>query len=209
MALSEETTQKLITIAENIQKVYNNGVADGQRTSGGTPTTQAVIYLTNDIRIESRENGLWIVDGENETLLYDNDRCITTVNRANYAESAERASEDGDGRPIKGIDVQEYGDNSYSYVVLYDGQVALYGIVDGSLESEIPDGISIGYTSTLFFTTPSSVDEYYFSTSQSVYFKGDNTNNGTFEPEADTRYTIKFEYDGVNIVGYVSGVPVM
>lgn len=193
MALSEKTQQKLTTIAENLQKVYSN----------------AKIYLTNNMRIESRADGIWIIDGENETLLYDNDRCITTVNRANYAESAERASKDSEGRPIKGVDIQEYGDNSYAYVILYDGQVGTYGVVDGSLEAELPDECFLGYTSTLYFTTPDYVDEYYFSTNQTVYFKGDNTNGGTFEPEADTRYTIKFEYDGVNIVGYVSGVPVM
>lgn len=161
------------------------------------------------MRIESRADGIWIIDGEEETLLYDKDRFITTANRANYAESAECAYEDGEGRPIKGIDVQEYGDNSDAYVILYDGQVANYGVVDGSLEAEFPDEYSIGYTSTLLITTPSYVDEDYLSTSQSVYFKGDNTNSGTFTPEADTRYTIKFEYDGVNIVGYVSGVPIM
>lgn len=202
MALSEALKQKLIEIAENIQKVYNTGVADG---SGDA--IKAKIYLTNGMSIESRENGIWVVDGEEETQLYDNDRRITTVNRANYAEDAECASKDGEGRPIKGIDIQEYGDGSYCYVILSDGQVATYGIVDGSLEAELPDECFLGYTSTLIFTTPSSVDEYYLSTSQSVYFKGDNTSNGEFTPEADTRYTIKFEYDGVNIVGHISGVP--
>ena len=199
--MTESTKALLTTIAENLSKIKQQGIIG----SGELDT----IYLTNNIRIESRENGIWIVDGEEETLLYDKDRCITTVNRANYAEDAECASKDSEGRPIKGIDIQEYGDNSYAYVILSDGQVGTYGVVDGSLEAELPDECFLGYTSTLFFTTPSSIDENYFSTNQTVYFKGDNTNSGTFEPEADTRYTIKFEYDGVNIVGYVSGVPIM
>ena len=195
MALSDATIQKFIAIAENLKRLGNSSMPF------------SVIYLANNMRIESRGDGIWVVDGENETLLYDKDRGITTVTKADNAGYAERAFEDGEGRPIKGVDIQEYGDGSYSYVILYDAQIANYGVVDGSFEVEIPDELSLGYTSTLFFTTPDYVDEYYFSTNQTVYFKGDNTSDGEFTPEANTRYTIKFEYDGVNTVGYVSGIP--
>ena len=198
MGFSEATIQKFITIVENLKSLGNSTMPFD------------TIYLTNNIRIESREDGIWIVDGENETLLYDNDRCITTVNRANYAESAESAYKDGEGRPIKGVDIQEYGDNSYAYAILYDGQIANFGVVDSTIDVEFPDELNIGYTSTILLTTPSgAVNFYYFSPSQTVYFKGDNTSDGEFNPVEGTRYTIKFEYDGVNIVGYVSGVPVM
>ena len=195
MALSNETIQKFIAIAENLKRLGNSSVPFRE------------IYLANNMRIESREDGVWIVDGEDEVLLYDKDRGITTVTKADNAGYAERAFTDGEGRTLKGIDIQEHGDGSYCYAILYDGQMANYGVVDGSFEVELPDEYSLGYTSTLLFTTPSYVDDYYFSTSETVYFKGDNTSDGEFTPEADTRYTIKFEYDGVNIVGYVGSVP--
>ena len=204
MALSEELKQKLIAIAENVQKVYDNGVADGQRTSGGNSSPQEVIYLTNDIRIESRENGLWIVNGEEEIHIYDSKWQQLQAQYADYANEAEKAFYDSEGRELKGCTLYEYGD-SYAYVVLNDREVLSYDVVD-YISVELPDDYSVGFESKVHFTTPSSVGSDFVQ-ADDVYFKGDNTSNGVFNPEADTRYTIDFEYNGNRFVGTVSGVP--
>ena len=197
MAFSDATLQKFIAIVENLKHSIKNSEAS------------AVINLTNDLRIESRENGIWIVDGERATQIYSKDTLLSMADSAWNADEAGKASYDSEGITLKGIDIQEYGDCDYFYIDAYDGLVANIGVANGTFEVVLPDECEVGYTSKVFFTTPSDVDEYYFTanTSNTVYFKGDHTNNGEFTPEADTRYTMNFEYDGVNIVAYVSGVP--
>lgn len=204
MALSEATIQKFITIAENIQKVYDNGVASA--SSGSSSNPQGVIYLTNDLRIESRENGLWIVDGEEETHIYDSKWQQLQAQYADYANEADRAFYDSEGRELKGTTIYEFYD-SYAYVVLENGTTLSYEVVD-YISVELPDDYSVGFTSKVHFATPSSVGGDFVQ-ADGVYFKGDNTNNGVFTPEADTRYTINFEYNGNRLVATVSGVPVM
>ena len=195
MALSDATMQKFITIVENLKSLGNSYM----------PLSK--IYLDNNTRIEAREDGIWIVDGERSTQLYSTLTLLSMADRAWSADEADKADYDSEGRELKGIDIQEYGDCDYFYVEASDGQIANIGVANGTLEVELPDEYDVGYTSKVIFTTPSSVDEYYFSTSATAYFKGDNTSGGEFTPEADTRYTIKFEYDGINVVGHVSGVP--
>lgn len=199
MALSEDTKQKLIEIAENIPKVYENGAA-----SGGGNSPKDVIYLTNDIRIESRENGLWIVDGEEELHIYDNKWQQLQAQYADYANEADRAFYDAEGRELKGTTVYEYYD-SYAYVVLENGTALSYGVVD-NISVELPEDYYIGFTSSVYFTTPSYVGGDFVD-SDGVYYKGDDTDGGTFNPKTDTRYTLKFEYNGERFIATVSGVP--
>lgn len=274
MAFSDETKQKLIAIAENLHKVYDNGVADGQRTSGSSSHPYEVIHFANGRRLESRingiylvseartivddngedyespynetpicdeegytracyaddatyaihagkadkicledgvslearEDGIWIVDGEEEIQIYDSDWQQLQAQYSDYANEADYAFCDPEGRELKGTTLYEFYD-SYAYVVLNDREVLSYDVVD-NISVELPDEYYVGFESKVYFTTPSSVGSDFVQ-ADDVYFKGDNTNNGVFTPEADTRYTINFEYNGNRYVGTVSGVPVM
>lgn len=201
MALSNELKQKLITIAENIQKVYNTGVADGN-----SDAVRATIYLTNGISIQSRASGIWIVDGEEETQLYDSQWQQLQAQFSDYASEADRAFYDPEERELKGTSIQDYGDMSNSYVSLYDRDFIVCGVADGTFDIELPEECPLDYSATLIFSASSGL---YLSTSTDVYFKGDHTSEGIFNPESDTRYTIKFEYNGERFVGTVSGVPTM
>lgn len=66
--------------------------------------------------------------------------------------------------------------------------------------------VGVGYTSALHFSTPAEVPTDYSVFPEETKFKGDSVEDERFVPEANMRYTIVFDYDGVNVIGYVSGV---
>ena len=89
-----------------------------------------------------------------------------------------------------------------------DNCILSYGAINTSLITTLPEEYQyIGFTSGLYFTTPSVIPENYSQFPADVYFKGDSTDEGAFVPEADMRYTIVFDFDGYMLNGYVSGVP--
>lgn len=93
-----------------------------------------------------------------------------------------------------------------------DNCILSYGAINTSLITTLPEEYQyIGFTSGLYFTTPSVIPENYTRFDDKIYFKGDSTQRdgtkSTFVPEADMRYTIVFSFDGNMVNGYVSGVP--
>ena len=152
MALSEATKQKLIEIAENIQKVYNNGVADGSNDA-----IKVAIYLTNGITIESREDGVWLVDNGEDFQLYDSKWQTLQADYAECANEAEYAYYDTLRRELKGTTLMEYSD-SYAYVSLEDGSITSYGVVD-YFSVDLPDDYYIGFSAKVYFTTSSYVGD--------------------------------------------------
>lgn len=86
-----------------------------------------------------------------------------------------------------------------------DNSVHYYGVVTESV-SAVVVGAEAGFSSALYFATPSEMPENYSQFPADVYFKGDNTDNGAFVPEANMRYTIVFDFDGYMVNAYVSGV---
>ena len=89
--LSNETKELLIEIAETLPKIYEAGLA----------VPREVIYLTNGIRIESRENGVWLVDNEEEIQLYDSKWQTLQAQYSDCANEAEYAFYDSSGRELK------------------------------------------------------------------------------------------------------------
>ena len=83
----------------------------------------------------------------------------------------------------------------------------MYGELS-SLNVTLPESIGIDYTSLIAFSTPSEIPENYSTFPSDLYFKGDECDAGIFIPIASTRYTMLFYYDGVKIVGLVSGIEV-
>lgn len=90
-------------------------------------------------------------------------------------------------------------------VTLTDGFMARYDMPLDHISVSFPP-MKIGYTSMLYFSTPSKQLTDYSTFPEETIFKGDSTEDGKFIPESNTRYTMVFDYDGVNIIGYVSGV---
>ena len=77
-----------------------------------------------------------------------------------------------------------------------------------SVEVTLPTEINLDYMSSIVFSTPSEIPTDYTIFPLSVYFKGDECDEGIFVPNPSTRYTILFYYDGVNTIGLVSGIEV-
>lgn len=186
-----------------LPKIKAQGVAEGL---DGIVAFESIKF-SNGVRIEAREDGLHVVAGEEDALLYDLQWGQIYANNADRARDATRAFSDSYGRELKGTSIQEYGDGDNFYVILEDGQIASVDTVSGTFNMEFPDEIYLGYTSKLYFTTSS--DGYVFiDVSQPVYFRGDSTENGSIIIDQDTRYSITFEYDGYHLIGSVSAVPV-
>lgn len=190
MSLSNETKELLIEIAETLPKIYEAGLA----------VPREVIYLTNGIRIESRENGVWLVDNEEEIQLYDSRYQQLQAQYSDYANEAEYAFYDSSGRELKGTTVEDNGDEGYVNVTLYDGSIISYGVVE-DISIEIPeDEINLGYTSCLHFSVGENA---WISSPSCVYYVGDGTEDGTIVLDGWQRYTIKYEYNGNMVIGYV------
>lgn len=174
---------------------------------------RGIIHLTNGVRIEAREDGIWLVDKSNtdqEQKLYDKEcfeifaNFADTTNEASFAYSAEC---DSNGFYLKGCNVEEYGDEESINHTIYDGGSVSYGIISNSLNAVIEEDYQYtGFTSALFFATPSEIPENYTQFPADIYFKGDSTDEGAFVPEANMRYTIVFDFDGYMLNAYVSGV---
>lgn len=178
------------------------------------------IHLANGRRIESRKDGIYLVgideDGEPfEIVLCDSYGNIPSVIYAEeasfayiteYAYMASDAENDADGRPLKGILIEEYADVENAEPYISDGNAVYYGIVSNSIIATKEDEIYTGFTYAMYFTTPSVIPENYTQFPADIYFKGDSTDEGAFVPEANMRYTIVFDFDGYMMNAYVSGV---
>lgn len=105
-------------------------------------------------------------------------------------------------------DVYEYGDEAEADVFLSDNTIESYGVISDSLVASKyeNENLYVGFTSVLYFATPSVLPNNYSDFPDDIYFKGDSTDNGAFIPEANMRYTIVFDFDGYMMNGYVSGV---
>ena len=90
---------------------------------------------------------------------------------------------------------------------LADNTELIYGEVS-STSVTFPANVTLDYTSSIIFTTPATLPENYSTFPSDVYFKGDECDGGIFIPNAATRYTMLFYYDGTKIIGLVSGIEV-
>lgn len=88
-----------------------------------------------------------------------------------------------------------------------DNTELIYGEVT-SISVTFPASVGSDYTSNIIFTTPATLPENYTTFPSDVYFKGDECDGGIFIPNASTRYTMLFYYDGTQIIGLVSGIEV-
>ena len=77
-----------------------------------------------------------------------------------------------------------------------------------SISVTFPASVGLDYTSSIIFSTPATLPENYSTFPSDVYFKGDECDGGIFIPNASTRYTMLFYYDGTQIIGLVSGIEV-
>lgn len=90
---------------------------------------------------------------------------------------------------------------------LSDNTEMVYGEVT-SISVTFPPNVGLDYISSLIFSTPATLPENYTTFPSDVYFKGDECDGGIFIPNAATRYTMLFYYDGTKIIGLVSGIEV-
>ena len=207
-----------------------NNIVETYATKEEVSAPKQVIQLTNGFRIESRDTGLYLVakfeDDETECQLQNRHGDVyahytESADFANYAGEADYASEAGladettrayedlAGRPLKGTYYEDYGDSDNLEHIIYDGVASSYGIISNSIVAYVGEGLDMtqGFTSGLYFTTPSVMPEDYSDFPDTIYFKGDGVVDGRFVPEGDTRYTIIFDFDGNLLIGYVSGIP--
>ena len=82
----------------------------------------------------------------------------------------------------------------------------VYGEVS-SISVTFPSA-GLDYISSIIFSTPTTIPENYSTFPSDLYFKGDECDAGIFIPIASTRYTMLFYYDGVKLIGLVSGIEV-
>lgn len=164
------------------------------------------IKLTHDMRIEAREDGIYLCGVNGDSLIYEASNS-TVVDLARNADAALLSYYDSEYRELKGTTVTEYGDYDTLDMALYDGVIASCGIITTALMVSLGSNYQhVGFTSALYFRTPSVIPENYSQFPADIYFKGDSTDNGAFVPEANMRYTIVFDFDGYMMNAYVSGV---
>lgn len=107
---------------------------------------------------------------------------------------------------IKPTIVAEEADVDVASIIMEDNHIYNTQMVLNILNVAFPEKIEIGYTSMLYFSTPPKELTDYSTFPENTKFKGDSVEDERFIPEANMRYTIVFDYDGVNVIGYVSGV---
>lgn len=100
----------------------------------------------------------------------------------------------------------EYGDIESLDFEIEPNATIYCGIISNSVIATLDVPVAFGFTSALYFATPSAIPANYSQFPADVYFKGDSTDNGAFVPEANMRYTIVYDFDGYMLNGYVSGV---
>lgn len=158
---------------------------------------------------ENGEIGVYLTDSEGTILhpfLVNDTIYAGHASSADYAIDADYAWSDQQGRILKGSEVDVYWDDyEYADVELIDGYSHYYGLISNSLICSIGT-YDYGFSSALYFATPSEIPEDYSQFPDDIYFKGDSTDEGAFVPEANMRYTIVFDYDGYMLNAYVSGV---
>ena len=103
-------------------------------------------------------------------------------------------------------EITEFEDGETASLGIMNGTVDYYGVISQSIDVTVVGNVAVGFSSALYFATPSEMPSNYSQFPADVYFKGDSTDNGAFVPEANMRYTIVFDFDGYMLNGYVSGV---
>ena len=189
----------------------------------GLPSPRSDFKQTDEMKadfiknkpIEKREDGFYLVDKEHgveshlaspEGYIYaDEAGYVASASEADYAHYA---GADAEGRTLKGVFIEDNGDEENVDIYLEDGCTFSYGIINNSLmiSHYNAEDMDVDFLSGLHFTTPSVMPENY-SQCDSIYFKGDSTDEGAFIPEKNTRYSIVFFFDGNQVVGCVLGVP--
>ena len=166
------------------------------------------IQFTHDISIEARADGLYLSGEEgNGTKLFDAEHEYIYADEAYYAEFAYVATVDGHDRALKGIEIEELDESDAEDFYIRDGSVVSFGVVNTFINATLEKYYRhIGFTSALYFATPSVIPENYSQFPADITFDGDSTDNGAFVPEAHMRYTIVFDFDGFMMNGYVKGV---
>lgn len=102
--------------------------------------------------------------------------------------------------------IKEEADVDVASIIMEDNHIYHTQMVYGKLTVELPEELEIGYTSVLYFITPFVIPDDYTSFPENIKFKGDSVEDERFIPEVNMRYTIVFDYDGISVIGYVSGV---
>lgn len=98
-------------------------------------------------------------------------------------------------------------ETAVSITELADNAELIYAEVT-SISVTFPASVGLDYTSSIIFSTPTTIPENYTTFPSDVYFKGDECDGGIFVPNPSTRYTMLFYYDGTKIIGLVSGIEV-
>ena len=104
--------------------------------------------------------------------------------------------------------ITKYGNVPEAEHHIVNNSSTYYDVIATSLVVSVDEVLPTCFISALYFTTPSEIPNNYTQFPADIHFKGDGTDDEAFVPEADTRYTIAFVYDGLSLVGYVSGVTV-
>ena len=107
---------------------------------------------------------------------------------------------------VKPTIIKEETDVDVATIIMENNYIYFPQMVLIKLNVSFPQEMEVGYSSELYFLTPFNLPDDYTSFPSDVKFKGDCVEDEKFVPEANTRYTIVFSYDGVGIIGYVSGV---
>jgi hypothetical protein len=104
------------------------------------------------------------------------------------------------------IITSDTGDMERLEQVINHNTITRVGVVTHSISGVVGESPFVGFLAALYFATPDIIPENYSTFPDDMYFKGDSTDDGKFIPEANTRYTIVFDYDGYVVNAYVSGV---
>lgn len=84
-------------------------------------------------------------------------------------------------------------------ITLGANQEVRCGVIS-SLSVTLEESAGDNFTASIFFTSPSAITEGFASFDKTIYFKGEDTEDGVFYPVSDTRYNLTFYYEGTRFV---------
>ena len=169
-------------------------------TDTGTPVPDQLTPSSDTTPLMNGEASV----GEEEAYARGDHRHPTDTTRASVVE----LNKVKDNVEKLNVYTNDHGDVEHLSHTIERNTVNSFGVVTQSIDVTIDENISIDFLSALYFTTPSVIPENYSTFPDDVHFKGDCTDEDKFIPEANTRYTIVFDYDGYSVNAYVSGVGV-
>ena len=166
--------------------------------------TGAVVLDATDIDVTlDEEEGAVTVEEAIKTLKQDNDDNGDDISSI-QAKIPQSASEFNPLVTREDIGTVAVSSETTAAIELENNKITDFSGEMVSLDVALPSVMQIDYISQINFTSGATATE--FTTTDAIKWFGDDVENDAFIPASNTRYSILFYYDGLNIKAIAQGV---